>query len=65
MIDSKWLAIAICHTLTTIDWLIIIIGPHVAFKCSLNLYCPMFIFISGGSGKHLPLNLDVINIDIP
>jgi hypothetical protein len=46
------------------NWPTIMIDSHVAFTCFLSVYCLISIVYQWGKGKHLTLNLDVINIDI-
>jgi len=66
MNTSSWLIIVIGHTLIAIDRLTIstiVIGSCVTFKCSFIVYC-LIIYYWWARGKHLTLNLNMINNDI-
>jgi hypothetical protein len=45
---SSWLVLVTGHTLTAIDWLSIVIGSCVPYKCSFNVYCMIFTVYEQG-----------------
>jgi hypothetical protein len=59
---SRWSIRVIDQTLICINWLVIMIGPLLTFKCSKSVYYPILIDYCLRRGKHFTLNLNVINI---
>lgn len=45
----------------TTNWSTIMIGPCVAFECSIIVYCPIFDVYKMARHKHLIINLDMWN----
>ncbi len=64
VVKSKLFDIVEKHTFhwsaqIVINWSTIMIGPCVAFECSINVYCPIFVVYKMARHKHLTKNLDM------